>query len=165
MKKIIVATILLMSTKCYSQEFEGNFIKAIGSGGTAPYTYSIDGSPYQIKDTFFNVIAGRHTIYAKDSKGCVKTSVCTLYSNVTMKLLVWNGTRYVSVEQYIPSPNTFLSVKLEATGGKSPYYFSKNSTTSYILNKVFWNGLGRNTPYTFRVKDALGYIYSINVTL
>jgi hypothetical protein len=81
-----------------------------------------------------------------------------------MKLLVWNGVKYVPVEQYVPTTNRFLSVQLEASGGKSPYYFSRNSTTSYILNKVFWNGLGRNTPYTFRVKDALGYIYSINIT-
>lgn len=164
MKKVIVATILLMSTKCYSQEFEGNFIKAIGSGGTAPYTYSIDGNPYQIKDTFFNVIAGRHTIYAKDSKDCVKTSVCTLYSNLTMKLFAWNGTRYVPIEQYVPAPNLFLSIKLEASGGKPPYKFSRNSTTNYT-SKVFYNGLVRNIPYTFRVKDALGYIYSVNITL
>lgn len=165
MNKIIIATILLMSTKCYSQELEGNFIKAIGSGGNAPYTYSIDGNPYQVNDTFFNVIAGQHTIYAKDSRNCIKTSVCTLYNNLTMKLFAWNGTRYVPIEQYVPAPNLFLSIKLEASGGKPPYKFSRNSTSSYILNKVFWNGLGRNTNYTFRVKDALGYIYSINVTL
>lgn len=164
MNKIIIATILLMSTKCYSQEFEGNFIKAVGSGGTAPYTYSIDGNPYQIKDTFFNVIAGQHTIYAKDSRNCIKTSVCTLYNNVTMKVLIWNGISYVPIEQYVPSPNLFLSIKLEASGGKPPYKFSRNSTTNYT-SKVFYNGLGKNTQYTFRVKDALGYIYSVNVIL
>lgn len=162
----LLLTILLMSTTCFAQEFEGNFIKAKSTGGTAPFTYSLDNGAYQIKDTFFNVQPGRHTISVKDSKNCVKSSVCTLYTNLSMKALVWNGIRYIPVEQYIPSPAiTFLSVQLEAYGGKRPYYYSRNSTTNYTLNKIFWNGLGKNTPYTFRVKDALGYIYSIIITL
>jgi len=166
MKKIIFATILLMSTKCFAQEFEGGFIKVRGTGGTPPYTFSLDASAYQTKDTFFNVSAGQHTVLTKDSKNCIKTSVCTMYNKVTMKLFIWNGRSYVNAEQYIaPSTINFLSVKLEASGGKSPYYFSKNSTTTYIKNKVFWNGLSKNVPYTFRVKDALGYIYYINITL
>jgi hypothetical protein len=166
MKKLIIATMLLMSTKCFSQEFEGDFIKVSGTGGTPPYTYSLDNSPYQMKDTFFNVLAGQHTIVTKDSKNCFKTSVCTLYNNVTMKLFIWDGTRYVNAEQYTSSTNnTFVSVKLQGIGGKPPYYFSRNSTTSYTLNKIYWNGLQRNVVHTFRVKDSLGYIYYINITL
>ena len=149
MKKIIVATILLMSTKCYSQEFEGGFIKVKGTGGTPPYTFSLDGSVYQTKDTFFNVVAGQHTVNTKDAKNCVKTSNCTMYNNVNMVVL----------------RNTKSSVTFRASGGKPPYYFSKNSTTNYILNKTNWNSLQRNRVYKFRVKDSLGYIYYINVTL
>lgn len=154
-----------MSTKCFAQEFEGNFIKAKANGGTAPFTYSLNNGAYQIKDTFFNVQPGRHTISVKDAKNCVKSSECTLYTNLSLKALVWNGTQYIPYEQYIPTANTFLSVKLIATGGKSPYYYSRNSTTNYIQSKIFWNGLNKNTPYTFRVKDALGYIYTIIITL
>ncbi|CAB4148776.1 SprB repeat [uncultured Caudovirales phage] len=162
----LLLIVFLMSGTCFAQEFEGNFIKAKSTGGTAPFTYSIDNGAYQIKDTFFNVQPGVHTISVKDAKNCVKSSVCTLYTNLLMKALIWNGTRYIPAEQYIPSATSnFQSVQLSATGGKSPYYFSKNSTTNYIQNKIFWNGLGKNTPYTFRVKDALGYIYSIIITL
>jgi hypothetical protein len=170
MKNILVffigVIVFLFSTKCYSQEFEGGFIKVRGTGGTPPYTFSLDGNPYQTKDTFFNVVAGRHTVYTKDSKSCIKTSVCTMYNNVSMKLFIWNGRTYVNSTQYIPSPlNTFNAVKLEASGGKPPYYFSRNSTTKYTLNKIHWNGLQKNVVHTFRVKDSLGYIYYINVTL
>jgi len=162
MKKLII--ILLMSSTSYAQEFEGNFIKAKAYGGTAPFTYSLNNGAYQIKDTFFNVQPGRHTISVKDAKNCVKSSICTLYTNLSLKALVWNGTQYIPYEQYIPTANTFLSVKLIATGGKSPYYYSRNSITNYIQSKIFWNGLGKNIPYTFRVKDALGYIYFIIIT-
>jgi hypothetical protein len=166
MKKIIIATILLMSTKCFSQEFEGGFIKVRGSGGMPPYTFSLDGGAYQLKDTFFNVGAGQHRINTKDLNNCVKTSVCTMYNKVGMKAFVWNGLTYINVEQYILSPNnSFASVKLEGFGGKPPYYYSRNSTTKYTLNKIYWNGLQRNVVHTFRVKDALGYIYFINITL
>jgi hypothetical protein len=163
MKKLII--MLLMLPLCSSaQNFEGDYIKVNGNGGTPPYTYSINGGVYQVKDTFFNLVPGQYTINIKDSYDCIKTSVCTLYSPLTMKLLIWNGVMYVPAEQYISTPNLFLSIKLEASGGLPPYRFSRNSTTNYI-NKVFWNGLQRNTPYIFRVKDALGYIYSINITL
>lgn len=160
----LLLTIFLMSGTCFAQEFEGEFIKATASGGTGPYTYSIDNDTYQTKDTFFNVQPGRHTINTKDANNCIKTTACTMYSNVSMKASVWNGTRYVPIEQYIPSPNLFLSIQLEGIGGKPPYLYSRNSTTNYI-NKVFWNGLIKNKRYTFRVKDALGYIYYIKITL
>ena len=140
---------LLISTKCYSQEFEGGFIKVTGTGGTPPYTFSIDNSPYQTKDTFFNVVAGQHTINTKDSKNCVKISTCTMYNLINM----------------VVTKNTKSSVTFQASGGKPPYYFSKNSTTNWTLNKTLWSGLQRNRQYTFRVKDSLGYIYYINVTL
>ena len=167
MKKIIIAIIILLtSTISYSQEFEGGFIKVKGTGGTPPYTFSLDGGAYQRKDTFFNVVAGRHTIKTKDSKGCIKTSTCTMYDKISMKAFVWNGLTYINVEQYILAPIiTFASVKLEASGGKPPYYFSRNSTTNFTLNKIHWNGLQRNVVQTFRVKDSLGYIYYINITL
>jgi hypothetical protein len=154
-----------MSTTCFAQEFEGGFIKVKSTGGTAPFTYSIDNSPYQRKDTFFNVQAGVHTINTKDANNCIKTSSCRMYNTISMKAFVWNGTQYIPYEQYIPTANTFLSVKLEAYGGKAPYKYSRNSTTNYIPNKIFWNGLQRNVIHTFRVKDALGYIYYINIKL
>jgi hypothetical protein len=156
--------VLLMSGTCFAQEFEGNYIKANANGGTAPFTYSIDNGSYQTKDTFFNVQPGVHTISIKDAQNCVKSSVCTLYTNLSIKAMVWNGIQYIPYEQYVPKPNLFLSVKLEANGGLPPYYYSRNSTTNYIPNKIFWNGLGKNIPYTFRVKDALGYIQTIIIT-
>ena len=165
MKKLITI-LLMMSSTCYAQqEFEGNFIDANATGGTPPYTYSLDSGAYQTNDIFFEVSPGRHTIRTKDSLGCVKTSNCILYSDVSMKLSVWNGLKYVPFEQYVPLANGFLSVKLEGIGGKSPYYFSKNSNTKYVKDKIYWNGLSRGVQYIFRVKDSLGYIYYINVTL
>jgi hypothetical protein len=138
-----------MSTTCFAQEFEGGFIKVTASGGTPPFTYSIDNGPYQTTDTFFNVQAGVHTINTMDANKCINTSSCTMYNTLSMYVL----------------RNTTSSVTFKAIGGKPPYYYSKNSTTNWILNKKSWNGLNQLRQYIFRVKDALGYIYFINITL
>jgi hypothetical protein len=145
----LLLIVLLMSTTCFAQEFEGGFIKVKSTGGTAPFTYSIDNGAYQIKDTFFNVQPGVHTINTKDAKNCVKTSVCTMYNKLSMDVL-----RY-----------TTSTVTFKVNGGKPPYFFSKNSTTNWVLNKKYWTGLRQNRLYTFRVKDQLVYQYYITVTL
>jgi len=145
----LLIAILLMSTTCYAQEFEGGFIKVRSTGGTPPFTYSIDNGSYQTTDTFFNVQPGVHTIRTMDANKCINTSSCTMYNTLSMSVL----------------RNTTSSVTFKATGGKPPYYFSKNSTSNWILNKTKWSGLIQLRQYTFRVKDALGYIYFINVTL
>jgi hypothetical protein len=141
----LLVIILLMSTKCFAQEFEGGFIKVKGIGGTPPYLFSLDGGAYQTKDTFFNVVAGQHIINTKDANNCIKTSNCTMYNNVNMVVL----------------SKTAKTVTFKASGGKPPYSFSRNSTTSWTLNKTKWTENRINTTYTFRVKDALGYIYYI----
>jgi hypothetical protein len=144
----LLITILLMSTTSFAQEFEGGFIKVKGTGGTPPYTFSLDGGAYQTKDTFFNVSAGQHIVNTKDAKNCVKTSNCTMYTNVKMDVL----------------SKTANTVTFKPSGGKPPYLFSRNSTTNWLLNKTRWTENRRNTTYTFRVKDALGFIYFIIIT-
>jgi len=145
----LLIIILLMSIKCFAQEFEGGFIKVKGIGGTPPYLFSLDGGAYQTKDTFFNVQPGVHIINTKDVNNCIKTSNCTMYNTLSMSVL----------------RNTTSSVTFKAIGGKPPYYFSKNSTSNWILNKTKWSGLNQLRQYIFRVKDSLGYIYYITVTL
>jgi len=44
------------------------------SGGTAPYTYSLNGIDYQSSNVFSNLLAGDYTIYIQDNKGCTLSS-------------------------------------------------------------------------------------------
>ncbi|MEP7166037.1 MAG: T9SS type A sorting domain-containing protein [Ferruginibacter sp.] len=43
------------------------------TGGTGPYTYSLDGVTYQNSPLFNNLMAGTYSGFVKDSKGCVGT--------------------------------------------------------------------------------------------
>jgi hypothetical protein len=146
MKKLFI--ILLTSPIwCKAQvELEGNFVKATGTGGVPPYTYNIDGGIYQVKDTFFNVTPGLHTVNTKDAFGCIRSQSATMYAPLVLTL-----------------SSTRSSITATAAGGKSPYTYSRNSTTRWQSSNVF-TGLSRRTTYTIRVKDALGYIVTKTIT-
>ena len=56
---------------------EGNAtgsITAEATGGNPPYTYSINGSPFQASNTFNGLTAGNYTITIKDSNDCSVTA-------------------------------------------------------------------------------------------
>ncbi|MEO6228773.1 MAG: fibronectin type III domain-containing protein [Ferruginibacter sp.] len=54
-------------------------ITASATGGSAPYTYNLDGGSYQASATFTGLAAGVHTLNAKGSGGCVATTSVTVY--------------------------------------------------------------------------------------
>ena len=49
-------------------------ITVTGSGGTPGFTYSIDGTNYQVANTFPGLLAGSYTAWVKDANGCTKSS-------------------------------------------------------------------------------------------
>jgi len=56
-----------------------------GSGGTAPYNYSLDGINYQSANKF-NLVSGSYTAWLKDALGCTVSSPATvaLINNLTL---------------------------------------------------------------------------------
>ena len=57
---------------------DGKVSVTAATGGTAPYTYAIDGGSYGSSRTFGGLTAGNHTIYAKDNMGCSASITVTL---------------------------------------------------------------------------------------
>ncbi|WP_425391241.1 SprB repeat-containing protein [Ekhidna sp.] len=53
-------------------------ITVSGSGGTAPYEYSLDGSNFQSSDQFQDLVAGSITVTVRDSDGCEAELMTTL---------------------------------------------------------------------------------------
>ena len=48
------------------------------TGGTAPYMYSRNGSPFQAFHTFGNLVPGEYAITVRDAKGCTYTEAVTI---------------------------------------------------------------------------------------
>lgn len=71
------------------------------SGGTAPYEYSLDGSPFQLSGTFNNLLFGTHTVTIRDDGGCTKSTAFELnpdesYGFMTSNIFIYDnpGTFY-----------------------------------------------------------------------
>jgi hypothetical protein len=119
------------------------------TGGTAVYTYSIDGTNYQAGTTFSSLSAGSYTIYAKDSYGEVgTTSVTVTQPNiVSFTSTPTNPTCNSSTDGSI----TVSSV----SGGVAPYTYSIDGT-NYQTGTTFSNL--SNGTYTVYTKDSSGCI-------
>jgi Secretion system C-terminal sorting domain/SprB repeat len=56
-------------------------ITVTGSGGTAPYQYSINGVDYQTSQMFGGLYAGSYNVWVKDANGCTKSLVKSITDN------------------------------------------------------------------------------------
>src|SRR5205085_2695906 len=53
-------------------------VTVTGSGGTSPYSYTIDGTTFGASGTFSSLGAGSYTITVKDANGCTTTQGVTI---------------------------------------------------------------------------------------
>ena len=69
--KINVTQGAIRPAKCYGDSTAGLVI--VGSGGTPPYRYSIDGVRFQKDTAFLNIPARKYLVVVRDSTGCRTT--------------------------------------------------------------------------------------------
>jgi hypothetical protein len=127
-------------------------IAATGSGGTAPYTYSINSGPFQSSGTFNNLAAGNYSITARDNNTCVGSANFTLTApnpcagvTITVNNVVTNATPCVT------PPNGIITAT--PGGGTGPYTFSLNGG-AFQSSNIFSNLSPAN--YTVTAKDVNG---------
>jgi len=72
---ITVSTVVTGTRPC---ESNNGSIVATGTGGTGPYTFSINAGAFQASNNFINLGAGAFTITAKDVNGCVGSANATV---------------------------------------------------------------------------------------
>lgn len=72
---ITVSPVVTGNTPC--QPASGS-ISATGGGGTAPYTFSLNGGAFQNPNIFSGLAAATYSVTAKDANGCVGTANVTV---------------------------------------------------------------------------------------
>ncbi|PYL18742.1 MAG: hypothetical protein DME30_02425 [Verrucomicrobia bacterium] len=126
-----------------------------GSGGTGPYTYSIDGTNFGNSGTFSSLAAGSYTVTVKDANGCTTTQPVTIAqpaSALTASALATN-----------PSCSSGTgSITVTASGGTGTLSYSKDGT-NFQSSNVF-SGLAGGS-YTITVKDANGCTTTTGATV
>ncbi len=119
-------------------------VTATASGGTSPYTYSINGGSFQSSNIFTGVPAGSAAVTIKDAKGCTAVKNITITQPSQVVLSSSQGT--------INCNGSTTTVTISATGG----------TTPYTGTGTFTVGAGN---HTYTVTDAAGAVKTISVTI
>jgi hypothetical protein len=119
------------------------------SGGTAPYTLSINGDPFVPQTSpvnYNNLSAGNYTKVLKDANGCIKSGTFTVEEPTQILASVFKNNDI--------SCNSGNDGKLtvSASGGTGSLQYSIDGGTIYQTSNVF-EGLADGN-YTVTVKDA-----------
>lgn len=127
----------------------GQTVTVTAAGGTAPYTYSKDGTTYQSSTIFTGLAPGSYTIRVRDSKGC--SYVMPVITITVPGALAATAT--ITKQLDCISGATIVA---NATGGQAPYSYSINGGSTYQSSNTFANIL--TGTFSIRVKDAVNTI-------
>lgn len=122
------------------------------SGGSAPLSYSINGTTFVSSNTFNGLTAGTYTVTVKDANGCQQTFSTTITEPAPLTLTcvptVSNGSNG--------------TITVTGAGGNLPYSYSLDGINYYSAS--LFSGLGISV-YTVYIKDANGCITSLEVNI
>ncbi|MFM7565846.1 MAG: T9SS type A sorting domain-containing protein [Flavobacteriales bacterium] len=135
---------------CYGQS--NGTITTSTTGGTSPYTYSLNGGAFGATANFLNLAAGAYTVTVQDANGCTQTFQTTVVA----------PTQVIASGVSTASTGTNGTITVTGTGGNMPYTYSINGINYYSGN--LFTTLAPGT-YTVYVKDVNGCIGSIQVTV
>ncbi len=132
------------------------------SGGTAPYSYSINGVTFQPGLTFSGLTNGTYTITIRDANSC------TFNTNSINIAPLTPPTDLTFSSSALTCPTNTSTVTITGTtGGFGALQYQiiapAGSATAYQSSNLF-SGLAPNT-YTFQVRDANNCIYSESYTI
>ncbi|MEZ4777748.1 MAG: gliding motility-associated C-terminal domain-containing protein [Bacteroidia bacterium] len=119
------------------------------TGGTTPYQFSVNGSPFQNSPTYNNLAAGTYNCFVRDANNCLDTVVITITQNPVLNVAV---TQTISVACY--GGNTG-KVFLNGSGGTGGYSYSLDGTV--FQPGASFTGLTAGT-YTAWIRDGLNCI-------
>ncbi|RYE12835.1 MAG: hypothetical protein EOP51_30835, partial [Sphingobacteriales bacterium] len=126
-----------------------------GGGGTAPYTYQLDGAgAFVSSGTFSNLSAGPHTVIVRDANGCTTTA------NITITQL--NNTVTATMTRTDANCAGTGSVTVTGSGGTAPYQYAIGAA-AYQTSGAF-TALAPAT-YVIHIRDANQCIKDTTITI
>ena len=146
----ITVTVTANTTNPTGTTANGTII-ATASGGTGPYTYSLNGGTFQTTGQFVNLAAGSYTVTAKSAAGCTGNATFTL--TATSPCTGVTITITPTITGTTPCVSASGLISLSASGGTAPYTYNINNGT--FQSAATFQGLNNGT-YQVGVKDANG---------
>ncbi len=134
----------------------GSIILGTITGGTAPFTYSVDASVFTPSTFYSGMAAGPHSVQVRDANGCIFPTSVTI-SNAS------GPTAIVSTSDSASCGQSNGTITLGAvTGGAAPYTYSVDS--SAFTTSTSYSAMAEG-PHSVQVRDANGCIFSTSVTI
>jgi gliding motility-associated-like protein len=137
---------IVSTTQPTCGQSNGN-ITAAGAAGTAPYTFSLNGSNFQGSGTFSNLSAGVYAVTVLDAAGCYASQTGIQLADAGAPVLTITATAQPACGQ------SNGSITVAGAAGAAPYTFSLNGG-SFQGSGTFSN-LPAGT-YTVTILDAAG---------
>lgn len=117
------------------------------TGGITPYQYSIDsGATFYSSNAFTNLVANTYKVIVKDTNNCITNFTASIVTQPTVLSFTATNTN-VSC-----NGGNNGSITVTATGGTTPYQYSKNNGSTFQSSNTFSN-LAFGT-FDVLVKDA-----------
>jgi gliding motility-associated-like protein len=135
--------------------FDGQ-INTSGSGGTAPYNYSLNGGAFQLGTNFSGLGAGTYLIQIQDANLCTDTASVIIDNSYTLQDTLTSKTNITCAGA---SNGSFT---VNAFGGVSPYQYSLDGIVFNSLNT--FSGLSAGS-YNVIARDSRGCQHILNVTI
>jgi len=76
---------------------DGDFT-VMASGGTNPYTYSLDNKSFTSNTTFLGLSAGNYDVYVKDRNGCIQVTDTDLFDPPPFEVFIFPQEDFVEIE-------------------------------------------------------------------
>jgi PKD repeat protein len=131
-------------------------IDVSGTGGTNPYTYTLDGGVGQSSGFFSDLLAGTHNLNISDGNGCSFDTTMTLTEPDALVLIV------DSISNLLCNGDSSGWIGVSGTGGVMPYEYSIDGVNFDLPN--LFNTLNAG-DHTLIVTDANECTDTLNVTL
>lgn len=146
----LTATLDASSDICFDSVNQASLI-VNASGGTPPFTYSLNGAPAQNSNTFTNVGTGTHNIVVTDSYNC--TATINNIGIAPQLIAVANITKTLDCTA---SPNAVITGTI--FGGTAPYIVTliQGAGTPNVSGNTFTLTTSTSGDYQFEVTDANG---------
>ena len=120
------------------------YISIFAAGGTGAYTFSINGSTYQVSNVFNGLAGGTYTVYVKDANGCIVSHSVIIYEPTPLSIA-----STVSNVTCAGGNNGVVDLTINGGVGDNSFSWSNNSTSEDVF------GLLAGT-YSVTVTDGNG---------
>ncbi len=124
-------------------------ISTTANGGTAPYTYSINGGTFVSNGSFTNLMAGNHIVTVKDANDCTSTCAVTLTAPSAPMCTIASTVDIACFEE-----STGV-INVSGSGGETPYEYSIDNVSYQLSNSFTGLSEGSYTVYIRNVNSPM----------